>query len=90
MIKTFSKEYLMNELRLPYEAIRDKVIDNSRWSIFHEIVFEDRDGKHYRTTYSVGATECQDEAPWEYDDQIECTEVEQKEVTIMDWVPVEG
>ena len=41
------------------------------------------------TEYSVGATECQCESPWEYAaDEIECTEVELKEVTIKKWVPI--
>lgn len=85
----FEKEFLIDELDLPYSAIEDKVIDNSRWSIQHEIVFE-HEGKFYRTYYSVGATESQDERPWEYDDEVECTEVVQQEVTIMAWVPVKG
>ena len=41
------------------------------------------------TTYSEGATECQDERPWEYDDEIKCTEVELKEVKVKKWIPVE-
>lgn len=36
----FTKDFLMDELDLPYSAIEDKVLDNSRWSIFHEIIFE--------------------------------------------------
>lgn len=56
MIKKFSKDYLVNELDLPYEnTITDKIVDTSRWSIIHEIVFEDN-GKFYQTTYSKGAT----------------------------------
>ena len=85
----FKKEFLIDELDLPYSAIEDKVIDNSRWSIQHEIIFE-YEGKNYRTYYQVGATESQDERPWEYDDEVECTEVVQQEVTIMAWVPVKG
>ena len=87
MIKRFSKEYLQ-ERDLPYTAILDKIIDTSRWSIIHEIVFEDN-GKFYSTTYSEGATEMQDERPWEYDSIIECTEVELREVKVKKWVPVE-
>lgn len=41
------------------------------------------------TTYSVGATEMQEERPWEFDgDEIVCTEVEPKEVTVVTWIPV--
>ena len=88
--KVFSKDYLVNELDLPYEnTIVDRIVDTTRWSIIHEIVFEDK-GKFYMTTYSEGATEMQDERPWEHDnDEIECTEVELKEVKVKKWIPVE-
>lgn len=89
-IKIFNKEYLTKELGLPYDCklIEDDIIDTTRWSIVHEIVFEDK-GKFYMTTYSEGATEYQDERPWEYEDEVKCTEVELKEVKIKKWIPVE-
>lgn len=87
-MKKFSKDYLRNELDLPYGAILDKIIDTTRWSIIHEIVFEDN-GKFYQTTYSEGATECQDERPWEYEDEIECYEVELREVKVKKWCKVD-
>ena len=87
MKKMFSKDYLMKELDLPYSAILDNIVDTSRWSIHHEIVFEDK-GKFYSTHYSEGATEYQDESPWECEKDIECTEVELKEVVIKKWLPV--
>lgn len=87
--KVFSKDYLMDELDLPYEnTIVDRIVDTTRWSIIHEIVFEDN-GKFYMTTYSEGATEIQDERPWEYDDEIKCIEVELKEVKVKKWIHVE-
>lgn len=54
----------------------DSGIDGKRrWSVDHWGVFA-HEGKFYRTTYSVGATEQQDESPYEYeDDMIECPEV---------------
>ena len=78
----------LEELGLPYEGdvIEDRIIDTSRWSIIHEIIFKWKDGKFYKTTYSEGATEMQDERPWEYEDKVTCTEVELKEVTIKKWV----
>ena len=88
-VKKFSKDYLKDELDLPYgNTIVDKIIDTTRWSIVHEIVFEDN-GKFYQTTYSEGATEMQDERPWEYEDEVDCTEVELREVKIKKWMPVE-
>lgn len=87
--KTFSRDYLVDERDLPYsDAIVDRIVDTTRWSIVHEIVFED-DGKFYMTTYSTGATEMQYERPWEYEEEVECTEVELKEVKVKKWIPVE-
>jgi len=87
--KVFSKDYLKDELDLPYSnTVVDKIIDTTRWSIVHEIVFENN-GKFYQTTYSEGATEMQDERPWEYEDEIECIEVELREIKIKKWMPVE-
>ena len=83
----FKTEFLKEELDLPYSAVEDKVVDNSRWSIYHKIVFE-YNGKHYSTYYSAGATEMQDESPWEYEEEVECIEVELKEVMVKKWVEV--
>lgn len=63
------------------ELIEDNIDGHSRWSVHHEIVFKWVDGKYYRACYSVGATEMQDECPWEYDDEINCTEVKPTQVT---------
>lgn len=72
------------------KTVRDDIIDTTRWSIVHELVFS-YDGKFYQTTYSVGATEQQDESPFQYeDDQIDCTEVEPVEVTKIEYRPVKG
>lgn len=84
----FKKEFLVNKLDLPYNALEDKIVNSKRWSLIREIIFE-YDSKFYRTSYSQGATEMQEEEPWEYIDEVECTEVIKKEVTVMQWVPVE-
>lgn len=87
-VKKFSKDYLKDELDLPYSnTIVDRIIDTTRWSIVHEIVFEDN-GKFYQTTYSEGATEMQDERPWEYEDEVECEEVELREEKVKKWMSV--
>ena len=83
--------FLKNDLGLPFNSnnvIEDIIIDTSRWSIAHEVIFK-YNSKFYRTTYSIGSTECQDESPWEYDDEVECYEVEEKEVLVKKWVNVE-
>lgn len=82
----FTKHFLMEELGLPYEnTLVDNIIDTTRWSEIHEIVFA-HDGKFYQTTYSQGLTELQDESAWEMENDIDCDEVELKEVTVMKWV----
>ncbi|KAF6565357.1 hypothetical protein G9G63_09365 [Paenibacillus sp. EKM202P] len=83
----FKKNYLINELDLPDTALVDEITDTSRWSIHHNIIFEHQ-GKFYQTHYSEGATEMQDESPWEYEEDVDCDEVELKEVKVMKWVPV--
>ncbi|PAE24116.1 hypothetical protein CHI10_14595 [Bacillus sp. 7894-2] len=67
-------------------VIYDKITDTGRWSEYHECVFE-LNGKTYMTDYSRGATEMQDESPYEYDGEwIEVTEVVPKEVTVIKYV----
>jgi hypothetical protein len=86
--KTFDKEQLKlviwedSEL---LELIKDDITDTGRWSVHHEMVFKDVEtGKFYLTNYSIGATEQQDERPFEYGpDEIECDEVAQVERTIL-------
>jgi len=80
------KDYLKNGLDLPYSAIKDTITGTSRWSIHHEIIFS-HDGKFWRTSYSEGATESQDERPWEYETEIECTEVKIVEKLVKTWEP---
>lgn len=70
------------------EIISDNVYDTSRWSVHRELIFR-LDGKVYRTTYRVGATEVQDERPFEYDITVPCVEMVQKEVARVEWVPAE-
>lgn len=81
------KDFLINELDLPYSAIKDTITSTSRWSIYHEIIFA-YNGKFYKTNYSEGATEQQDESAWEYEDEIECTEVHIVEKLIKIWEPI--
>lgn len=50
-----------------YEVIRNELIDSSRWNVYYELVIKQlSDGKYFKTTYSEGATEIQDERPFEY------------------------
>jgi hypothetical protein len=94
IIKTFDKEEMAavaNDESELLEKIEDKIIDNSRWSIQHEMIFKElATQKHYISFFNRGATEYQDEGPYEYDNKmIECVEVEPKEVLVKTWVNVE-
>jgi len=75
----FAKQVLQdlvdNEEVEGVEVIETEMVDRSRWSIQYEMIFT-HEGKFYSSHYGVGATEDQDESPYEYDDdEIECTEV---------------
>jgi hypothetical protein len=66
-----------------FEVVEDKITYTSRWSIHYRLVFK-HDGKFYLTSYSVGATESQDESPFEYSpDEVECKEVFPVEKTVI-------
>jgi len=73
-----------------WKPASDKNIDGtSRWSVFMSQVFEHiPTGKFYLFEWSKGATECQDEDPFEYVDEVEPSEVVEKEVTVKKWVAV--
>ncbi|MEK4025329.1 hypothetical protein [Sporosarcina sp. FSL W7-1283] len=79
------KEYMIDELNLPENAILDEITDTSRWSVHHRIIFAYQ-GKFWETYYSEGATENQCEAPWEHEDLVECSEVELKEIKVKKWI----
>lgn len=58
-----------------YGYISDKMVGKSRWSLQYRLIFS-HEGRFWQTTYRVGATEQQDERPWENDgNEIECIEV---------------
>ena len=72
------------------ETVENTMYDTSRWSIHYELIFREvATGKCYQTTYSQGATECQDERPFEYEgDLIECQEVRPVEVVKIEYQAV--
>jgi hypothetical protein len=74
----------------PWTIVENDIIDTSRWSeIYNFTIHNTETNKYYNTTYSCGATECQYERPWEYEgDLIDVIEVEPKEVTVIQYVPV--
>ncbi|MNJ09651.1 hypothetical protein D3C77_37990 [compost metagenome] len=64
------------------QLVHAELVGQRRWSNDYEAVFKDVEtGKFYQTSYSSGATERQDESPYEYDgDEIEFVEVVPVEV----------
>lgn len=68
--------------------IKSEMFDTSRWSHHYQRIYKDLDtGKFYSTTYSSGATECQDERPYEYDGpEVEFTEVVAREKVVVEYV----
>lgn len=85
----FSKEFLLESLDDDGTTVEDKIVDTTRWSVLHRRIFR-HDGKFYCTRYSVGATEQQDEQPYENaGDEIECQEMVAKEKTITVYVAAE-
>lgn len=66
-----------------YEMVEDQLVDTTRWSKVYRLTFK-YGGKLYQTGYSTGATEHQDEGPFENDGKIiDCYEVEAVEVKVV-------
>jgi len=50
-----------------FVTIEDKIVGKSRWSDIYQIVVQRKtDGKYFKDGYCRGATESQDESPYEY------------------------
>ena len=73
-----------------FELIESNISGKTRWSIIKEGVFKHIDsGKHYSVNWREGATEMQDEEPFESSSEpIELKEVVQKDVVKKVWVSV--
>lgn len=72
-------EVYTSETGQTYKVVHTERLDDTRWSAHYWQVFEFCGDKLYQTFYSVGLTECQDERPYEYEnDFINCEEVVEK------------
>lgn len=76
-----------NESDSGLRLVESTLLDHDRWSLQYAAVFS-FEGKHYRAGYSQGATEQQDERPFEDEDEVDCEEVKAEEYTATRWVPV--
>ncbi|MET8978547.1 hypothetical protein ABZX85_23305 [Streptomyces sp. NPDC004539] len=61
------------------------------WVSVHDVVFRaPDDGKAYCLVYEQGLTEDQEDTdPWSHEDEIEGTEVEERQVTVTRWLPID-
>jgi hypothetical protein len=79
---------VLRNLDLPGAAIEDRIVSRSRWSIEHEIIFE-YNSQCYRANYRCGATEYQDENPWDLEDFVDCVPVKKVPVMVEQWVDID-
>lgn len=89
MKRKFAKEFLQEDVlwedNEDVEIVKNEICGTSRWTVDYELIFK-FEGSLYRTWYSRGATEQQEERPFEHDgDEIECTEVEPFETIVIDY-----
>lgn len=49
-----------------FEIIEKSIVDRGLWTIRYKCIVRRNDGKYFKTFYQVGATESQDEGPFEY------------------------
>lgn len=72
-----------------WEEIETKITDHDRWSVYYEGVYKHKPSeKFYSVIWAVGATEQQDMQPFEYEKEVEFTEVHQVEKVVKVWEPV--
>ena len=78
----FEKDFLIDLLDSGKATIEDTITGKGRWSIQHRWIFK-HDDKFFEAQYSHGATENQDESPFEHSGMmIECPEVNAVEKTV--------
>lgn len=71
-----------------WESAEEPTTDgHTRWAVQYSGVFLHKpSGKHYMFCWQRGATEMQDEQPFEYEKEVEPVEVEKKEIVRHEWV----
>jgi len=72
-----------------WEMVSETIEDQRRWvTVFSGMFRHIASGKVYEVSYEKGSTENQDGTELFYGDFVEFTEMEEREVTINQWVPV--
>lgn len=89
MTKTISKDILRNEWDLPgggtdeIEIVSDELRHSNRWSNTFELVIHDkRDDTYWSMLYNRGTGD-EGERPWEYEKEVELTQVFPCPVTVV-------
>lgn len=62
-----------------WEKVESKITGHIRWSICYEEIYK-FEGRFYKFCFRRGATEQQDERPYEFDKTVQVSEVFEKEV----------
>lgn len=66
-----------------------QITGHGRWSVNYQAVFLNKSSnKFYLLCWNVGATEMQDEQPFEYLNEVEITEVQKAAKMVIAWEPV--
>lgn len=73
-----------------WEKVDSNLVDRTRWSVVYEEIWKNpTDAKCYQFSFCRGATESQEERPYEYESEpIEVPEVKQVEKTVLVWEEV--
>ena len=72
-----------------WKQIEYDLVDNDRWSLHYEGIFKHiPTEKYYKLQWSVGATEYQDEKPFQYTKEVIPIEVHKVKKTIEAWEPI--
>lgn len=67
LTKEVARSFVQQEDDYTFELVSDKIISASRWAIHYSaIVKRISDGKFFKTSYSKGILESQDERPFDY------------------------
>ena len=88
LTKEEARELLWGDLE-GYKVVENDITSHSRWDIYYTIVVQRiSDGKYFQDTYSVGATEYQEERPWDSSDP-NFIEVVPVEKIVIEYIPIE-
>ena len=69
-----------------FDVVVNELVETTRWSVCYEAVLKHKPyGVHYLVNYRRGATEGQDESPFEHDDEVILRECEARTVKRVEW-----